>query len=92
MVFHKLVVGSANFGSFNGHAAFWREDLGLVDLKTYLIGLGVQGLNGWDLQSATGASFDGNVIVGYGSNPLGRIEGFYVTIPSPGAPRKTAWP
>ena len=36
------------------------------------------------LKAAYGVSADGRVIVGDGTNPAGRPEGFYITIPAPG--------
>ncbi len=60
-----VVVGSSNLPS--GDRAFiWTAGLGMVDLETYLVGLGVD-MTGWVMNSATGISADGSAITGYGS-------------------------
>ena len=66
-----------------GKAWIWRASSGLVDLHTYLLGLGAN-VAGWDLRAATGISGDGNVIAGWGVNPLGQIEGWRLDLgPAP---------
>jgi len=64
-------------------AWIWRASMGLVDMHSYLSGLGAN-VAGWDLRAATGISGDGNVIVGWGVNPLGQIEGWRLDLgPAP---------
>lgn len=64
-------------------AMIWTEELGMVDLNSYLPGIGVD-LTGWTLTTTTGLSFDGTTIVGAGMYD-GVERGWLVTIPSPGA-------
>jgi probable HAF family extracellular repeat protein len=80
----SVIVGVCSLGGVD-HAFLWTQQAGMVDLKSYLISLGATGLSGWSLDSATGISADGNTIVGTGTNPSGRQEGYYAVIPAPGS-------
>lgn len=71
----SVVVGQSGTGS-GDRAMLWTSTLGMVDLNTYLVGLGVN-LTGWTLTEATGISADGSTIVGYGSYQ-GATRGFVV--------------
>ncbi len=57
-------------------ATLWRQDIGFVDLNTYLPTLGVN-LAGWILTHATGISSDGTAIIGSGQFN-GQTRGFVV--------------
>jgi probable HAF family extracellular repeat protein len=60
----SVVVGFANTAT-ESHAFIWTEDTGMVSLRDYLIGRGVD-INGWILEIATAISADGGTIVGQG--------------------------
>lgn len=65
-------------GNDEGSAVFWTPSLGMVDLRTYLIGRGVN-MTGWStLTAAYGVSSDGRTIVGEGRFN-GPVRGFVVT-------------
>lgn len=59
-----------------GEAFIWDESDGLRPLKVVLENDFGLDLSGWDLIAATGISDDGNIIVGYGTNPDGFTEGW----------------
>jgi MYXO-CTERM domain-containing protein len=52
-------------------AILWRQASGVVQLKDYLVGHGVVGLDGWNLETATEISPDGQAFCGWGLNPSG---------------------
>jgi probable HAF family extracellular repeat protein len=83
-----LVVGESRASLVATPRAFiWTESGGMRDLQDVLTdeyGLG-PALAGWDLYVASDVSDDGRVIVGYGSNPAGELEGFVVIVPEPSA-------
>ena len=70
------------------HALLWRADLGLVDLKNFLVTHGLSQVSGWTLQSATGISADGTIVTGYGFNPSNQVESWIATLP-PASPLVT---
>ena len=81
-----VVVGSATANGGTPESAFlWTQSLGMVELKSYLVGHGVSGLTGWTLLEATDISADGRTIVGYGTNPTGNMEAWVATVPEPSA-------
>ena len=67
----------------SGSRPFWWDDRGgLRDLQTVLEneqGMGTS-LRGWQLQSVTGISADGRVLVGQGRNPAGEPDGWIVDL------------
>jgi probable HAF family extracellular repeat protein len=80
----SVIVGTA--GEESNDATIWTAGLGTVNLQSYLVQLGAEGLGGWTLTKATGISADGSVIVGIGTNPAGRDDvGWIATIPEPTA-------
>ncbi len=79
-----VVVGgsrTAQSGS-DSEAFLWTADGGMRNLREVLEGLGLD-LSGWTLRDATDISSDGTVIVGYGTNPQGAMEGWRATLPVP---------
>jgi uncharacterized membrane protein len=67
----------------NERAIMWDAQHGIRfvdDVLTNDFGLD---LTGWQLRSATGISWDGTTIVGYGVGPQGNHEGWVATIPEP---------
>ena len=83
----SIVVGSS--GNSDRRSAFlWTEEIGMQDLKQWLIDdydLGAS-LEGWRLISAQDISANGDFIVGNGVNPDGVREGWLVrlaTVPEP---------
>ncbi len=73
--------------SASGSEAFiWDGTNGMRNLRTVLTNLGLD-LTGWTLLSAQDISDDGNVIVGYGTNPSGIREAWIVDlVPEPSTP------
>jgi hypothetical protein len=64
-------------------AIIWDEANGLRGLHEVLeIDLGLD-LGSWTLDEARDISSDGTVIVGTGTNPFGRTEGWVAVIPEP---------
>jgi probable HAF family extracellular repeat protein len=78
-----IVVGAGNGENFVQAAFLWTNELGMVDLRAYLVSQGVGNLGGWTLGGATAISADGSTIVGWGTNPQGVTEGWVATIPEP---------
>jgi uncharacterized membrane protein len=79
----NTIVGNA--GSFwDGYYAWiWKPDLGMMDLKDYLISLRVQGLDDLFFENAYAVSADGSVIVGNTFDPFTWArQAFVVTIPA----------
>ena len=80
----SIVVGLSRGAADGTNRAFlWTAADGMQDLRDILLGAGTTGLEGWTLYAATGISTDGRTIVGFGINPIGRPEGWIVTIPEP---------
>jgi probable HAF family extracellular repeat protein len=82
----SIVVGLP--GNFTGGEAFiWDENHGLRSLQSVLENDFNLDLTGWVLIAATAISDDGNIIVGFGTNPDGITEGWVVSLadtPVPG--------
>lgn len=78
----SLIVG---YGTTElGQEAFiWGEQHGMRNLRTVLEAHYGLDLTGWHLNNARGISDDGNVIAGYGINPLGQTEAWVAYIPEP---------
>jgi len=73
--------GSVVVGTSGSRAFIWTLPTGMVDLGTYLAGLGID-LGGWTLTEAKSISADGRTIVGNGFSPL--TGGAWIaTIPAP---------
>jgi probable HAF family extracellular repeat protein len=73
-----VVVGRADSAGFP-RAFLWSSPTGLVDLNTYLAGLGLN-LSGWVLTRANAVSADGRTIVGDGTHN-GASEGWIAVLP-----------
>jgi hypothetical protein len=71
----EVIVGSAyNFGNHGfGDAFAWDAFHGSRSIAAILGSQGVN-LTGWRLDGARSASYDGSVIVGLGTNPVGERE------------------
>ena len=80
----NAIVGSAQDAFGVPHAFLWTPQHGMVDLNTYLAGLGFN-LNGYILDTATDISSDGLVIVGRTryDNDHQVVVPWIVTIPAP---------
>jgi len=62
-------------------ACIYTEETGeFVNLQEYLLALGMDEINGWDLQRALCVSNDGNTIAGYGKDPQNNWTGWIVKI------------
>ncbi len=61
-------------------ATLWDKTHGMRDLKDILTGYGLN-LGGWTLREVRAITPDGRTIVGYGSNPQGKTEGWIATLP-----------
>jgi probable HAF family extracellular repeat protein len=79
----SVVVGVSVIHNEEGMAFFWTEALGMVSLREFLIGQGVDNVAGWTQMDAHDVSADGLTIVGSGINPDGNPEGWVATIPEP---------
>lgn len=82
----SVITGSGRIVS--GEAGFiWDAEHGMRDLRELLVndfGLG-DSLTGWKLTNPQALSADGTVVVGYGINPSGNLEGFLANL-GPGEP------
>jgi probable HAF family extracellular repeat protein len=61
----------------------WDAQHGIRDLLSVLTNDYCLNLAGWQLCRATGLSFDGKIIVGYGLNPSGNTEAWIAHLPPP---------
>ncbi|MHC4086249.1 MAG: LamG-like jellyroll fold domain-containing protein [Planctomycetota bacterium] len=78
-----VIVGTSH--SYLGQEAFiWNADDGMMSLKYVLENKYGLDLTGWRLECARAISDDGLNIVGYGTNPSGKIEAWIATFPSIG--------
>ncbi len=69
----SVVVGRGTIAGDVQQAFRWTSATGMVSVADYLSGLGVD-LGTWSLASATGISADGQVMVGFGTDPGGSTE------------------
>ncbi|MEM1446790.1 MAG: hypothetical protein AAGF84_12095 [Planctomycetota bacterium] len=83
----SVIVGYTGVAFAPDQSAFvWTEASGLTAVADLLATLGLSdALAGWTLTEARDISDDGTVIVGYGTNPDGRDEGWVAVIPEPTA-------
>lgn len=73
----SIIVGEGISESKGRTAAIWDPVHGMRELDELLKSLGLAAqLDGWRLWTATGVSADGRVIVGYGTNPDGEVQGW----------------
>jgi probable HAF family extracellular repeat protein len=80
----SVIVGNAGINTSSVQRAFrWTTKRKMQDLRQELLNAGVQEVQGWTLQSATGVSADGTVIVGYGIGPSRVTEAFLAVLPLP---------
>jgi probable HAF family extracellular repeat protein len=75
----NVVVG-AGFSAVGLEAFVWRQGQGMLSIRDALINGGIN-MTGWTLQQATGVSGDGRFITGFGINPSGDAEGWWVELP-----------
>jgi uncharacterized membrane protein len=68
-------------------AVVWTKATGMRSLHDVLTELGVD-FTGWKVEAATAISGDGRTIVGNGTNPAGKPEGWVVHL---GSPWQTQW-
>jgi probable HAF family extracellular repeat protein len=78
-----VIGGSQGSSESNERALMWTAATGLVDLNTYLPGIGLD-LSGWVLNDVGSVNADGTVLVGKGFHN-GQPRGYVVVIPAPGA-------
>jgi len=75
----SIIVGLP--GNFTGgEASIWDESSGLRSVQAVLESDFNLDLTGWVLIAATAISDDGNIIVGFGTNPDGLTEGWVVNL------------
>jgi probable HAF family extracellular repeat protein len=81
-----IVVGTSHsdLGQGAADAFIWNADDGMMSLKYVLENEYSLDLTGWELWCARAISDDGLNIVGYGTNPSGKIEAWIATFPSIG--------
>lgn len=77
----KVVVGES--GYYVRRAFIWDAASGMRDLKEVLTNDCGLDLTGWTLTCATDISYDGTVIVGYGTHPNSDTEAWRAVIPEP---------
>jgi uncharacterized membrane protein len=82
----RVIVGFS--GGRHRDAFVWTSAMGMVRFEDYLKGLGVTGLRGWRLDTATAISGDGTTIAGWGYRPDGHVQSWIVKNlpPFPGTP------
>jgi uncharacterized membrane protein len=73
------VVGKSYKGSYT-EALYWNKAQGIRSLKSLLVKDYGLDLTGWTLVEAKGISADGLTIVGWGINPHGLEEGWFVRL------------
>jgi len=78
-----VVVGRAFDNSSGFFATIWTSATGMLDLRGRLVSLGVPGLVGWRLETASDISADGRVVVGTGIDPLGRRQAWRAVLGEP---------
>jgi probable HAF family extracellular repeat protein len=76
------VVGKSYNGSYT-EAFYWNKAQGMRSLKSLLVKDYGLDLTGWTLVEAKGISADGLTIVGWGINPHGLEEGWFVRLIAP---------
>jgi probable HAF family extracellular repeat protein len=77
----SIIVGDPYQGS--GDCVFiWDAQHGIRNLHAVLVALGLN-LTGWQLSEAHGVSSDGRIIVGYGTDPAGKTEGWIADLTPP---------
>lgn len=79
----QLVGGAADDASGAFQATIWTEQLGMVDLLTFLPTIGVDTTD-WNLDVTAGISEDGRTLVGIGSYQ-GESRGWVLRLPSNGS-------
>ncbi len=85
----SLIVGGSYVDPAYGTAFLWDAAHGMRELQSVLQTECGLNLTGWTLQSASGMTPDGRIIVGWGTNPSGRQEAFRVEasfLPDPNGP------
>ena len=75
----QIVVGFSASGKENHTAFIWTRGTGIQNLQTLAETAGID-LNGWRLISASDISADGSTIVGSGTNPQGKREGWIMRL------------
>lgn len=75
-VFYKACIYTPESGEF-------------VNLKQYLLDLGMDEISGWDLTRALCVSNNGNTLAGYGKDPSGNWTGWIIKIITGEAPGET---
>lgn len=76
----KIIVGGSFNGPADGKAFIWDSSHGMRELQKVLQSDNGLDPAGWNLKAAFGISPDGNVIVGQGQNPAGKLEAFIVVL------------
>jgi probable HAF family extracellular repeat protein len=82
------VIVGFSYTEIGSEAFIWDAAHGMRNLRQLLVNELALGLSGWSLGSPTDISDDGRTIVGSGTNPQGRTEGWVVylgpaTVPEP---------
>jgi uncharacterized membrane protein len=70
-----VVVGIGNATGISGEAFRWTQTDGMQSVQAMLTAKGVS-TTGWALTAATGVSADGRFIVGFGTDPNGKTQGW----------------
>jgi probable HAF family extracellular repeat protein len=75
-----IIVGTSFMTRGQGTAFIWDNKHGMRGLQAVLTDVFGLDMVGWELQSTTGISSDGTVIVGWGKNPSGSQEAFLIVL------------
>lgn len=70
----SVVVGAS------GHAFRWTQATGMQSVTTWLAGAGVSLPANWDPAVANGVNGNGNVVVGYGTDPSGHLQAWLARV------------
>ncbi len=74
-----VVVGFGNAAGISQEAFRWTQTDGMQSVQALLTAKGVS-TTGWTLTDAQGVSADGQVIVGFGTDPNGRTQGWIANL------------
>jgi len=77
----SVVVGYSSIpDKWSNNAFRWTKTTGMQTITDWLTNAGVSVTPGWKLTDATGVNGNGNVVVGYGTNPSGTMEAWLAKV------------
>lgn len=82
----RVVVGDSATGGMWTQATYspflWTRQLGMVNLKSFLMAQGAANVSTWTFSNVGGISADGTIIVGQGRDGLGAFQGWMAVVPA----------